>query len=134
MAQKTISITPSFFQAHSVKLLLLRMRAYIALALVVLVFAVLSSSFLTPDNLIILTKQVAINAILGIGMTFVILSAGIDLSVGSIAGLSGMVAGWLISKGLMLPVFGVSVFFNIWIVILLTLLAGALIGAVNGFL
>jgi erythritol transport system permease protein len=46
---------------------------------------------------------VAINAILAIGMTFVILSGGIDLSVGSVAGLCGIVAGLLISRGLVLP-------------------------------
>jgi erythritol transport system permease protein len=110
------------------------MRAYIALILVVAVFASLSSTFLTANNLIILAKQVAINAILGVGMTFVILSAGIDLSVGSIVGLSGMLAGWLLSQGLMLPMFGISIFFNVWVVILITIFLGALVGAVNGFL
>lgn len=127
-------INNAIVRIPSLKLLLLKMRAYIALILVIAVFAALSSTFLTASNLIILAKQVAINAILGIGMTFVILSAGIDLSVGSIAGLSGMIAGWLISKGLMLPMFGISIFFNIWIVILITLMLGALVGAVNGFL
>jgi len=118
----------------SVKMLLLQLRAYIALIVLVVVFAFLSPAFSTTSNLIILTKQVAINAILGIGMTFVILSAGIDLSVGSIVGLSGMVAGWLINEGLILPMFGVSVFFSIWIVILLTLFVGVFVGVVNGWL
>ena len=52
-----------------------------------------------PSNLSILVKHVAINAILAIGMTFVILSGGIDLSVGSIAGLCGIVAGGLLEPG-----------------------------------
>ena len=115
-------------------MVLLQLRAYIALIVLVFVFALLSPAFLTTGNLIILTKQVAINAILGIGMTFVILSGGIDLSVGSIVGLCGMVAGWLINEGLILPMFGVSVFFNIWIVILLTLVVGVVVGMVNGAL
>ena len=113
-------------------MLLLRLRAYVALLLLVAVFAVLSPAFLTAGNLIIVTKQVAINAILGMGMTFVILGGGIDLSVGSIVGLCGMVAGWLISEGLVLPMFGVAVFFDVWIVMLLTLLVGVGVGAVNG--
>jgi erythritol transport system permease protein len=71
---------------------LIRLRALIALGVLVVVFSLLSSEFLTAGNLAILIKHVAINAILAIGMTFVILSGGIDLSVGSIAGLCGMVA------------------------------------------
>ena len=63
-------------------------------------FSVLSPEFLTSGNLSILVKHVAINAILAIGMTFVILSGGIDLSVGAIAGLCGMVAGYLLNRGL----------------------------------
>lgn len=113
-------------------MLILRLRAYIALIILVVVFALMSPAFLTTGNLIILTKQVAINAILGIGMTFVILGGGIDLSVGSIVGLCGMVAGWLISDGLVLPMFGVAVFFKVWIVMLLTALVGIAVGAVNG--
>ncbi len=134
MSQDSFVINNSSFRIPSIKLLLLRLRAYIALILVVVVFSMLSDTFFTTSNLIILAKQVAINAILGIGMTYVILSAGIDLSVGSIAGLSGMVAGWLLSEGLMLPMFGISIFFNVWMVILITLLVGALVGAVNGVL
>ena len=99
-----------------------------------IVFAFLSPAFLTTGNLVILTKQVALNAILGIGMTFVILTGGIDLSVGSIVGLCGMIAGGLINEGLILPMFGVSIFFNIWIVMLLTLLVGVLVGVINGLL
>ncbi len=118
----------------SAKMLLLQLRAYIALIVVFVVFALLSPSFLTAGNLVILTKQVAINAILGIGMTFVILSGGIDLSVGSIVGLSGMVAGWLLTEGLVLPLFGVSIFFNVWIVMLLAAMSGVLVGVVNGLL
>lgn len=128
------SSTSSLAGGVPIQLLLLRLRAYIALMVLVVVFAVLSPAFLTTGNLVILTKQVAINAILGIGMTFVILSGGIDLSMGSIAGLCGMVAGWLINEGLILPPFGVSIFFNVWMVGVLTLLVGLLVGLVNGAL
>lgn len=115
-------------------MLLLRMRAYIALIVLVVIFSVLSPAFMTTGNLVILTKQVAINAILGIGMTFVILAGGIDLSVGSIVGLCGIAAGWLINEGLILPIFGVAVFFDVWIVMLLVVLVGIAAGAFNGLL
>lgn len=118
----------------SARVLLLRLRTYIALILLVIVFAALSPAFLTTGNLVILTKQVALNAILGIGMTFVILTGGIDLSVGSIVGFCGIIGGLLINQGLVLPLFGVAVFFNIWIVVLIALLAGVLVGAINGLL
>lgn len=120
------------FISADLQQILLQARAFIALILVVATFSFLSQTFLTPENIIIVAKQVAINAILGIGMTFVILTAGIDLSVGSVAGLAAMIAGGLINEGLLLPIFGVIVYFNVWMVILITLAVGALVGSING--
>lgn len=114
--------------------LLFKFRAVVALLLLSAVFAMLSPEFLTTGNLAILLKHVAINAILAIGMTFVILSGGIDLSVGSIAGLSGMVAGMLLGPGLVLDAFGSSIYFSAWMVILLSLLVAMAFGALNGVL
>ena len=113
---------------------LLRLRAFIALAIVTLVFSLLSPEFLTTGNLSILVKHVAINAILAVGMTFVILSGGIDLSVGSVVGFCGMVAGLLLSRGLVLESFGVVVFPHTWFVVVLALLAGMAIGTINGWI
>lgn len=113
---------------------LFRLRALIVLAVLVITFTVMSPAFLTAGNLTILVKHVAINAILAVGMTFVILSGGIDLSVGSIAGLSGIIAGGLIHAGLTLPAFGVVVYFHTWLVIAIALAAGAAVGAANGVL
>ena len=110
--------------------LVLRTRAFIALGVVTLVFSLLSPEFLTTANLSILVKHVAINAILAIGMTFVILSGGIDLSVGSIVGFSGMVAGFLLSRGLVLESLGIVVYPHAWFVVTLALLAGMAIGAI----
>jgi erythritol transport system permease protein len=124
--------SPNQFSSADFQQLLLRARAFIALILVVSVFSFLSETFLTPSNILIVARQVAINAILGIGMTFVILTSGIDLSVGSVAGLAAMIAGGLINEGLILPMFGVIVYFNVWMVILITLTVGALMGAING--
>jgi len=113
---------------------LLRLRALIALAILTVVLSILSPEFLTTGNLSILVKHVAINAILAIGMTFVILSGGIDLSVGSIAGFCGMTAGLLLSRGLVLPFLGVAVYPHTWFVLVITLAAGMIIGAGNGWL
>lgn len=108
-------------------------RALIALALIVIVFASLSPHFLSPDNLIIMTRHVAMNAILAIGMLMVILNGGIDLSVGSTVGLSGVVAGMLLD-GLQINSLNVLVYPAVWVVILISLAVGTLVGYVNGVL
>lgn len=58
-------------------------RALIALLIIIAIFAALSDNYLTAGNLTTITKQVAFNAIVALGMLMVILNGGIDLSVGS---------------------------------------------------
>jgi len=84
---------------------------------------VLTPHFLTVSNLLNITEQTTINAVIAVGMTFVILSGGIDLSVGSLVALSGIVLGSALQLHLPLPV-----------AILLGLLTGAACGLVNGVL
>ncbi len=135
---QSTAVTPAKSAAQpnraTIQAILLQLRAFIALLILFGFFAIYSDSFMQTNNLIILTKQVAINAILGIGMTYVILTGGIDLSVGSIVGLCGIVAGGLINEGLVLSVFDVVIYFNIWIVMGLTIICGMLVGMVNGVL
>ncbi|ODP37817.1 ABC transporter permease [Sphingomonas turrisvirgatae] len=114
--------------------LLIKLRALVALAVVVVFFSVMTPNFLSLANAVIMAKHIAIIAILGIGMTFVVLTGGIDLSVGSIAGLAGIVAGALILNGIELGLFGVVVFPSVPLIILLVLGLGALVGAANGLL
>ncbi len=119
----------------TVRRLLLQLRAFVALFIIFAFFALYSpDAFLNSDNLIILTKQVAINAILGIGMTFVILTAGIDLSVGSVVGLCGMVAGYLIKEGIRIEALDVVIYWNFWILCLITIGVGMAVGFFNGFI
>jgi len=112
--------------------LIMRGRAFFALIVVVGVFALVTPGYLSPQNILIMSKHVAIFAILGIGMTFVILSAGIDLSVGSIVGLAAMIAGGLINEGIYIPQLGIVLFPTIWMVIVITLGVGMIMGAING--
>ncbi len=114
-------------------LLLLKLRTFIALIVVFAFFAFAAPNFLSAANFVIMSKHVALNAFLAIGMTFVIITGGIDLSVGSIVGLCGMVAGWLILHGVDLGI-GYTLYFNIFEIIAITLLVGVLFGAVNGVL
>ena len=70
----------------------------------VVLFGIASPHFLTTDNLLNVMQQSAINAILGIGLTFVIISGGIDLSVGSILALCGLDTADLLVTGSSMPV------------------------------
>jgi len=69
-----------------------RLGILLGFAIVYLVFSLLSRQFFTVSNLTAVALQSSINAIIAVGMTLVIISAGIDLSVGSIAGLASVVA------------------------------------------
>ncbi|TGR27295.1 ABC transporter permease [bacterium M00.F.Ca.ET.141.01.1.1] len=117
----------------SALLTLMKLRTFIALIAVLVFFSIAAPNFLSAANLILMAKHVALNAFLAMGMTFVIITGGIDLSVGSIVGLCGMVAGYLVLNGIDLQI-GYTVYFNVFEIILITLLVGITIGAVNGLL
>ncbi|KQY45826.1 MULTISPECIES: ABC transporter permease [Rhizobium/Agrobacterium group] len=117
----------------SILLTLMKARTFIALFAVIAFFSIFAPNFLSTANIILMSKHVALNAFLAMGMTFVIITGGIDLSVGSIVGLCGMVAGGLILNGIDLQI-GYTMYFNVVEVCLITLVVGILIGAVNGLL
>lgn len=120
----------SGINAGQVALWLLRSRTFIVLILLIVVFSMLSSNYLTQSNLVSMTKHVSINAILAIGVTFVIITGGIDLSVGAIAGLASMGAGFMLYKGI--PLGGGTLWLSVALVVMLALVIGAAVGAVNG--
>lgn len=95
----------------------------LGLVIITVILAIVSPSFLTLDNIFNVLRQVSINALIAFGMTFVILTGGIDLSVGSILALSSAVTAGLLASG-MDPI----------LAILIGLLAGAIMGAINGFI
>ncbi len=117
----------------STLLTLMKLRTFIALIAVAGFFAIFAPNFMSTANVILMSKHVALNAFLAMGMTFVIITGGIDLSVGSIVGLCGMVAGALILNGIDLGI-GYTLYFNIYEVAMITLLVGTLIGMINGTL
>ncbi|WP_373893819.1 ABC transporter permease [Virgibacillus sp. CBA3643] len=96
----------------------------IALILLIVILTILTQGiFIQSENLINLLQQVSVNALLAIGATFVILTAGIDLSVGSIVAFSGMIAASFVTGDD--P--------NIILGIVFGLASGLLIGLINGF-
>lgn len=97
-------------------------RSLIILVIMCVVASILSPSFLRINNLFNVFRQVAIAGILGAGMTFVILTGGIDLSVGSILGLAGSVAAGVLAKTN-----------NALLACLTAILIGLVAGTINGF-
>jgi ribose transport system permease protein len=87
-----------------------------------LLLAIWTVSFWTPLNISNLLRQGSMTAILALGQTFVIITAGIDLSVGAIVGFTSVIIAWLLQAGV-----------PIWASILITLLFGVAIGAFHGF-
>lgn len=120
-----------FADGFSIGQLLLQGRAYFALVVIIVVFSILSPNYFTVSNLLTMASHVAVYAILAIGMLLVILNGGIDLSVGSTLGFSGVIAGSLM-KGVAIG--GVTLYPKVWVVVVLSCAAGALIGFVNGVL
>lgn len=113
--------------------ILLEGRAFFALVAIIIVFSILSPVYFSVGNFLIMSSHVAIFGLLAIGMLLVILNGGIDLSVGSTLGLSGVVAGALM-QGVEIPSAGVILYPPVWAVVVLTLCLGAFVGAVNGVL
>lgn len=113
-------------------LLILRLRIFLALIAVMVFFSSILDSFLVTSNLLIMAEHITIFGILAVGMTPVILSAGIDLSVGSIVGFAGMAVGFLIMEGI--PFGNYVLFLGIPSVIVVTCIIGVAIGLVNAFL
>lgn len=95
----------------------------LGLVLLIIILAIVSPSFFTLDNIFNVLRQVSINALIAFGMTFVILTGGIDLSVGSILALASALTAGLLTNGM-----------DPMLAILIGLLAGAVMGAFNGLI
>ncbi|EAU41021.1 Bacterial inner-membrane translocator:Sodium:dicarboxylate symporter [Fulvimarina pelagi HTCC2506] len=113
--------------------ILLEGRAFFALIAIIIVFSILSPVYFSVNNFLIMSSHVAIFGLLAIGMLLVILTGGIDLSVGSVLALAGVVAGALM-QGVAFESLGFTAYPPVWVVAILTCLVGAFVGLVNGVL
>lgn len=91
--------------------------------LVYMTFSVMAPNFNNLNNVAVIAQQITINGIVALGMTIVIMIGGMDLSVGSVLSLCGVLAGMMDNAGVPVPV-----------TVLLTLLTGMALGALNGLL
>lgn len=90
----------------------------------VLIFTIANHNFITPNNLVAILRQVAVYGIASVGMTFVILIAGIDLSIGSIITFVNIICAY----------FMVSMGMPMMVAVLLSVCAATLVGVLNGFM
>ncbi|HYE83586.1 MAG TPA: ribose ABC transporter permease [Clostridia bacterium] len=103
--------------------LVLQQRILLVLIALCTVITIFIPPFLTVENLLNVARQISINGIVAVGMTFVIITGGIDISVGSTVALGGVISGLAIKQGM-----------PVELAILAALLAGGIVGAFNGAL
>lgn len=102
------------------------MGIFMILAFLIIILSIIKPVFLTPDNIINVIRQVTTVAIIGIGMSFVLISGEIDLSVGSICALSGIIVTICLRDGMGIPV-------SILLALGVALLCGLANGAIHVF-
>lgn len=105
------------------KLFLIEQRSIVALLVLVAIVSILNPHFFSIDNILNILRQTSVNAIIAVGMTFVILIAGIDLSVGSVLALTGAFAATMVRLDL-----------SIFMVVPIVLIAGMLLGGISGLI
>lgn len=107
----------------ALKEFLIKNKSLVVLLTFCIIVSILNPSFLTVSNILNILRQTSINSVIAVGMTFVILTGGIDLSVGSILAISGAVAAAMISHGN-----------NVFVAVIGALAIGAALGAFNGLI
>lgn len=112
---------------------LLKFRSLIALFLLCLVISLLSDKFFTVDNGWNVLRQISVNICISTGMTLVVLTAGIDLSVGSVLAFCGALTAGLLKSGIAIPSLNLYIGFTLLGAIIAGLIAGSLLGAFNGW-
>jgi ribose transport system permease protein len=112
---------------------LARFQSLIALFVLCLALTLLTDKFLTVDNAWNVMRQISVNICIATGMTLVVLTAGIDLSVGSVLAVSGAVAAGLLKNGLQFPSENLYVGFTLLGSVIAALMVGSALGFFNGW-
>ena len=108
-------------------------QSLIALFFLCLVLALMTDNFMTTDNFWNVLRQISVNVCISVGMTLVILTAGIDLSVGSVLALCGAITAGLLKHGISIPSANLFIGFTVFGAVIMGLVAGGAMGFVNGY-
>ena len=101
---------------------LVKYQIFIAFAVICILLSVSTNNFFSVQNMVIVLRQISINGILAVGVTFVIIAGGIDLSLGSVIALTGVIAAIFAHPG----------DYPLAVSLLLALLTGIVVGTING--
>jgi ribose transport system permease protein len=110
-----------------------RFQSLMALLILCVVISLLSDKFLTSTNLWNVMRQISVNICISVGMTLVVLTSGIDLSVGSVLALCGAITAGLLKNGIEIPSSNLFIGFTILGATVAGLLVGSLLGWFNGW-
>lgn len=116
----------------TVKKTVLRFQSLFALLVMIAIMSFLSDKFLTVDNGWNVMRQISVNVCISMGMTLVILTGGIDLSVGSILAFSGAFAAGLLKNGIEIPALNLFIGFTFVGALVAGIAAGSALGTING--
>lgn len=119
---------------NSIGMLLLKARTFIALFILLIFFSFKAPNFTEWSSIVLMVKHSSIYGLLALGMTLVIITGGIDLSVGAVVGLSGMIAGGLMVEGIRLPWIAGTIYPNVPLILLVVFILAIIIGLFSGFL
>lgn len=118
---------------QQIKRYLIKSQSIIALVLMCIVLSFLSDSFLSSENAWNVMRQISVNVIISVGMTLIILTGGIDLSVGSLLAFSGAVTAGLLKFGTEIADMNLFIGFSLVGALLGGIMSGSLLGWFNGF-
>jgi ribose transport system permease protein len=113
---------------------LARFQSLLALAVLMIALSLASDHFLTAENGVNILRQISVNLCLSIGLTLVILSGGIDLSVGAVLALAGAVAAGLLKNGIDLPMWNIHLELTVAGAVMVGVGVGVALGLVNGLM
>lgn len=112
---------------------LIRFQSLIALFILCLGLSILSDKFLTVSNAWNVMRQILVNICISTGMTLIVLTAGIDLSVGSVLALCGAITAGLLRNGIEVPSGNLYIGFTLLGAVIAGILTGSFLGAFNGW-
>ena len=128
------SVKKGGFNKNTLMMLLLKGRTSLALIVLLVYFSFNAPNFTKMSSIILLLKHASIYGLLALGMAMVILTGGIDLSVGAVVGLVGMIIGGLMLQGFRLPWIAGTIYPNVPMILIIVCIMAVLIGLVSGAL
>jgi ribose transport system permease protein len=120
-------------KAQSLKYSIVKFQSIIALLLMCVALSFLSDRFLTTDNAWNVMRQISVNVVISVGMTMVILTGGIDLSVGSVLAICGAVTASMLKFGTGIAGLNLNIGFTLFGSLVGGILVGTTLGWFNGF-